>query len=149
MPNRAIVATFGSENSALEAGNDIKALKDKDVGFSTKAAIVVHKDSLGNLSFPKGHERPLWGTLGGTVLGGLLGAIAGPAGAAGGAALGGLTGLATDSVGDAFDDDAVATISADLLPGTTAVIVDANEDSTRYVDEIVLAHNGQVRRVDL
>lgn len=149
MPNRAIVAIFPSENKAFDAANAIKSLSDQGNDLAIKAGIMVHKDDRGNLSFPKGEARPLWGTLGGTVIGGLIGALAGPAGVAAGAALGAVGGLTTDALSDSIDEDFVSSVSADLMPGDSALIIDADEDSTRRVDEVVLANGGRIHRADL
>ena len=149
MPDRAIVAIFANENSALDAANAIKDLNDSPADFSVKAGVMVHKDSRGNVSFPKQAGRPLWGTLGGTVIGGLIGAIAGPAGAVGGAALGATAGLVGDAVSDSIDEDFVASVTADLHPGESALIFEANENSTRYVDNIVVGSGGRIHRENL
>lgn len=149
MPNRAIVAIFANETSAFEAANAIRDLNDSPADFSAKAGVMIQKDDRGNLSFPERHERPLWGTLGGTVIGGLVGALAGPAGSVLGAALGATTGLIGDAVTDDIGQDFVARVATDLYPGEAALIFEANEESTRYVDDIVRDMGGRIHRGDL
>lgn len=149
MTDRAIVAIFADENSAFDAADAIRNLNDSPADFSAKAGVMVHKDSRGNISFPKQEERPLWGTLGGTAIGGLIGALAGPAGAVTGAALGATAGLIGDAASGDLDEDFVASVTADLHPNESALIFEANENNTRYVDDIVAGSGGRLHRENL
>lgn len=45
-----------------------------------------------------------------------------------------------------LDSDFVDLVTADMRPGTTAIIVEANEGSTRTVDDIVALGSGHVYR---
>ena len=47
---------------------------------------------------------------------------------------------------DALDSDFVQSVTSDMRPGTTAIIVEADEKSTRPVDDIVARGGGHVRR---
>ena len=85
----------------------------------------------------------------GTIVGGLVGALAGPAGSVLGAALGATTGLIGDAVTDDIGQDFVARVATDLYPGEAALIFEANEESTRYVDDIVRDMGGRIHRGDL
>ena len=77
----------------------------------------------------------------------LAGAGAGGApGMALGAALGATTGLSGDVVMEALDSDFVDSVTTDMRPGMTAIIVEANEGSTRAVDDIVALGGGHVYR---
>jgi uncharacterized membrane protein len=91
-------------------------------------------------------ERPLWGTGIGTVAGALIGLIGGAPGAAMGAALGATSGLTGDVVMSALDSDFVDSVTKEMRPGMTALIVEADEKSTRPVDEIVKVGGGHVYR---
>ena len=142
MSDQIIVATFNNTNAAYDAAAAMKALKDKGItDFKAKAGVLVKKDDRGNLSLLESKERPLWGTGIGTAAGALIGLIAGAPGAAVGAAIGAMSGLSGDAVMDALDSDFVDSVTHDMLPGTTAIIVEADEKSTRPVDDVV-AHNG-------
>ena len=116
--------------------------------FKLKTGVMLNKDGLGNVSLLEGKDRPLLGTAVGTATGALIGLMAGAPGAAVGAALGATTGLSTDTIMAAMDDDFVQDVTSDLLPGTTAIIVEANEGSTRPVDDIVALSGGHVYRQD-
>jgi uncharacterized membrane protein len=107
---------------------------------------MVRKDDRGNLSLLESKDRPLFGTAVGAVTGALIGLIGGAPGAALGAALGATSGLTGDAVIAALDSDFVDSVTTDMRPGTTAIIVEADERSTRPVDEIVKLGGGHVYR---
>lgn len=85
----------------------------------------------------------------GARIGVLIGALAGPAGSVLGAALGGATGLIGDTVTDDIGQDFVTLVATDLYPGEAALIFEANEESTRYVDDIVRDAGGRIHRGNL
>ena len=107
---------------------------------------MIEKDDRGNVSLLEGKERPLLGTAVGATAGLLIGLLGGAPGAALGATLGATTGLSTDALMAAVDTDLVEDVKRDLLPGMTAIIVEANEGSTRAVDDLVALHGGHVYR---
>jgi len=135
MSNQIIVATFNNSNAAYDAVAAMKMLKDQGLtDFKPKAGVMVKKDDLGNLSLLESKERPLWGTAVGT--------------AALGAALGAMSGLTGDAVMDSLDSDFVDSVTKDMRPGMTAIVVEADEKSTRPVDDIVQRGGGHVYRQD-
>ena len=147
MADQIIVATFSNTNAAYDAATAIKALKDKGaVDFKPKAGVMVKKDEKGNLSVLESKDRPLWGTGIGTAAGALIGLIGGAPGAALGAALGATSGVTGDAVMAALDDDFVDSVTKEMRPGMTALIVEADEKSTRPVDDIVALGGGHVYR---
>jgi uncharacterized membrane protein len=150
MSDRAIVAVFPTANSAYEAASAIRNLADdKLIDFKVDSGAIFKKDEKGNVIPLEEKGRHLWGTMGGAVAGGLIGALGGPAGAAAGAALGASAGLAGDAVAGSLDRDFVNKLAAELKPGDTAVVVEANEGSTAPVDSIVRSNGGRVYRSDL
>jgi len=147
MADQIIVATFNNSNAAYDAASALKALKDKGItDFKPRAGVMVKKDDRGNLSVLESKERPLWGTGVGTVAGALIGLIGGAPGAALGAALGATSGLTGDAVMAALDSVFVDSVTTEMRPGMTAIIVEADEKSTRPVDEIVKLGGGHVYR---
>src|SRR5262247_1274516 len=132
MSDQIIVATFSNSNAAYDAAKALKALTDKGVAdFKPKAGVMVKKDDKGNLSVLETKDRPLWGTGIGTVAGALIGLIGGAPGAALGAALGATSGVTSDAILDSLDEDFVQSVTKEMRPGTTAIIVEADEKSTR------------------
>jgi len=147
MSAQIIIATFKSTNAAYDAATALKALKDKGiVDFKPKAGVMVKKDDKGNLSLLETKERPLWGTGIGTIAGALIGLIGGAPGAAVGAALGATSGLTGDAVMSGLDEEFVDSVTKEMRPGMTALIVEADEKSTRPVDDIVALGGGHVYR---
>jgi uncharacterized membrane protein len=147
MSDRIIVATFNDTNAAYEAARAIKELKQAGISdFKLKTGVMLKKDDRGNVSMLETKDRHLLGTAVGTATGALIGLLAGAPGAAVGAVLGATTGLGTDAVMAAVDSAFVEDVTRDLRPGMTAIIVEANEGSTRAVDDIVALGNGRVYR---
>jgi uncharacterized membrane protein len=127
-------------------------LKDAGaVDFKLKAGVMVRKDDKGNLELleSKGGARSLLGTAVGTASGALIGLLAGAPGVAIGAALGATTGLTSDAVMASLDEDFVDSVSKEMVPGKTAIIVEADEKNTRPVDDIVTQAKGHVYRQTL
>jgi len=150
MSERAIVAVFPTSNAAYDAASAIRTLAgDKAIDFKVKAGAMFSKDAKGNIIPLEEKDRPLWGTLAGGLAGGLIGLVGGPAGAVAGSAIGATAGLATDTIGAAFDTDFVQSIASDVRPGDTAVVVEANENSTEPVDAIVRLNGGRIHRSEL
>src|SRR5262245_617824 len=150
MADRIIVATFDNANAAYETAREMKDLKQagssSTADFKLKTGVMIKKDDRGNVSLLEGKERPLLGTAVGTTAGLLIGLLGGAPGAALGATLGATTGLSTDALMAAVDTDFVEDVKRELLPGMTAIIVEANEGSTRAVDDLVARHGGHVHR---
>jgi uncharacterized membrane protein len=147
MTDRIIVATFDDANAAYDAASAIKELKDAGVAdFKLKAGVMVSKDDKGNVSVLEDKNRTLLGTMVGAVSGALVGLIGGAPGALLGAGAGATAGLTGDAVAAGFDDDFVENVTGDMRPGTTAIIVEADEGSTRPVDDIVALRHGNVYR---
>lgn len=143
MTDRIIVATFNDSNAAYDAASAIKGLKDAGVAdFKLKTGVMIKKDDRGNIALLESKDRHLLGTAVGTVTGALIGLIGGALGAA----LGATTGLSGDVVMEALDSDFVDSVTTDMRPGMTAIIVEANEGSTRAVDDIVALGGGHVYR---
>jgi uncharacterized membrane protein len=147
MSDQIIVATFNNTNAAYDAASAMKGLKEKGVvDFKLKAGVMVKKDDRGNLSLLETKDRAPLGTAVGTVAGALIGLIGGAPGAALGAALGATSGLTGDVVMAGLDSDFVSSVTTEMRPGMTAIIVEADEKSTRPVDDIVALGGGHVYR---
>ena len=147
MSDRIIVATFDDTNTAYEAARAIKGLTQAGItDFKLKTGVMLKKDDRGNVALLETKDRHLLGTAVGTATGALIGLLAGAPGMAIGAALGATTGLGADAVMAVMDTDFVDSVTSDLRPGMTAIVVEANEGSTRAVDDIVTLGGGRVYR---
>jgi uncharacterized membrane protein len=144
---RVIVATFSDSNAAYDAASALKKLKDTGAtDFKLKTGVMIQKDDLGNVRLLEEKDRHLLGTAVGTLSGALIGLIGGAPGAAVGAAIGATTGLTGDAVMGSFDSDFVDSVTSEMKPGMTAIVVEADEQSTRPVDDIVALKGGRVYR---
>jgi len=147
MTNRVIVATFKDSNSAYDAASALRTLKDTGaVDFKVKTGVMIAKDERGNVQVLEQKNRPLWGTGVGTASGALIGLIGGAPGAAIGAAIGATAGLTGDAVMASLDSDFVDSVTNEMKPGMTAIVLEADEKSTRPVDDIVAQKGGHVYR---
>jgi len=147
MTDRVIVATFNDSNSAYDAASALKKLKDAgSVDFKLKTGVMIAKDDRGNVQVLEQKDRPLWGTGVGTISGALIGLIGGAPGAAIGAAIGATAGLTGDAVMASLDSDFVDSVTNEMKPGMTALVVEADEKSTRPIDDIVAQKGGHVYR---
>jgi uncharacterized membrane protein len=150
MTDRVIVATFNNSNSAYEAAGALKKLKDTGtVDFKIKTGVMLEKDDRGNVHLMEEKGRKLWETGVGTLSGAIIGLIGGAPGAAIGAALGAMTGVTGDAVTASLDSDFVDSVTNEMKPGMTAIVVEADEQSTRPVDDIVALKGGHVYRTAL
>ena len=147
MADNIIVAVFSSVDPACETAKAIMDLKDvRGSGFDFKSGIIVTKDARGEVSVLETESQPFRGMKVGAVVGGLIGLIGGPPIAAIGALLGSALG-AIGSAGTAILTSAtISSIKDAMHPGTVAVIVEAEEDSPKAVDDIVTKHGGRVFR---
>jgi len=147
MTDRVIVATFNDSNSAYDAASALKKLKDAgSVDFKLKTGVMIAKDDRGNVQVLEQKDRPLWGTGVGTISGALIGLIGGAPGAAIGAAIGATAGLTGDAVMASLDSDFVDSVTNEMKHGMTALVVEADEKSTRPIDDIVAQKGGHVYR---
>src|SRR5258707_8864261 len=147
MTDRLIVATFRDTNAAYDAASAIKNLKNSGLTeFKLKAGVMVQKDDRGNVSLIEDRNRPLVGTAVGTAAGALIGLLGGAPGVAVGAAIGATTGLSGDAVMAALDSDFVDSVTDRMRPRMTAIVVEADEGSTRAVHDIASPRRGHLYR---
>ncbi|MCK8783754.1 DUF1269 domain-containing protein [Roseomonas sp. NAR14] len=146
MSDKAVVIMFDNQSAAYDAAYALKDAESDDADFHVEAGTMIAKDGKGNIEFLKEKDRPLWGTITGTLVGALVGLIGGPAGSVAGAVVGATAGIGGDAVSGAIDEDFVSAVTADLYPGTTAIIMEVEEDSTAAIDAIAARFNGRVRR---
>jgi uncharacterized membrane protein len=164
MARDVIVGIFNNRDQAYDAAVDINGLSDDIV--DVKSGAIVEKDVLGNVStLDTKNIGNAWGTVGGlaggALIGALIGLLAGPggaavgsaagaaaagAGAATGGAVGGTVGAAADVTNWSLNEDYLDEVSAMLLPGKAALVMEAEEGSTAPVDTAVTRYGGIVYR---
>jgi uncharacterized membrane protein len=144
--NNLIVAVFDKPDTAEKACQDFKDSAEKGQGFVIHSGVVVAKDAPGKLAILDRQTRSFWGTAIGALSGALVGMLGGPVGSALGLTAGASAGLAAHALDDLLDSELVKSISAKLVPGTAAVILEAEEPSPFVVDNVVNGYGGSVHR---
>jgi uncharacterized membrane protein len=159
MAREVIVATFTTRNQAYETANDIDRLSDGVI--AVKSGALLEKDPLGNVTMLDSKDLPtawgLGGAAGGALLGALIGVLAGPGGAAIGSAagaaaagtgaaagglVGGTTGASVDLINWGVKDEYIDLVRTNMLPGSSALIMEVEEGSTEPIDAAVRRHGG-------
>ena len=138
------------------ASNGLHALwhLDGTGDITVHGAVIVKRDSLGEIVTLQKDTTPPWRTAAGLGLGALIGALAGPAGAAVGAAkgagigaaAGGFAGLATDVAKADTNNQALIDAGAVLSVGEYAVIAEISESWDQPVDNRMSELGGKVYR---
>lgn len=146
MANNLIVAVFDQLDTAEKACQDFKDYAEKGQGFTIHSGVVVEKDSSGKLTMLDRQTRSFWGTTIGALTGALIGTLGGPVGSILGFTAGASAGLTGHALRELLDSELIKSISARLTPGTTAVILEADEPSPFVVDNVVNGYGGSVRR---
>ncbi|MEK6292199.1 MAG: DUF1269 domain-containing protein [Paraburkholderia tropica] len=146
MDNNLIIAVFENSAIAEKACKDFKDYAEKGQGFTIHSGVVVEKSPDGKLSVLEQQTRSFWGTTIGAVTGTLIGLLGGPAGSIIGFAVGASAGLTGHALRVLFDDELVNAISAKLTPGRAAVVLEADEPSPFFVDNVVTGYGGSVHR---
>ena len=150
MARQLIVAVFGNADTARRAANDFDALSEKHEGFHIDNGVAVEKDAAGKLAVLAvldAEAPPFKGGLIGAIAGGLLGMLAGPLGVATGMAAGAGFGTVADAAGHALlDSRFVESVATQLVPGSAAVILEAEEATPFSVDNVVTGFGGKVVR---
>jgi len=131
--DRILVIVFGETSKALEARDALKSLDREGVVLLYAYAVITRQPD-GTCFVNDEHDSVELRTVLGTALGSLIGLLGGPAGVAIGAAAGGLTGV-TAALGKArVGADFVDEVSRELIPGKAALVAEADEEWTRWVD---------------
>jgi uncharacterized membrane protein len=147
--DNVFAVNFSDDSKAYEALSSLKELDEQgqielaaaSVVRRTDSGVVETKDSVGDA----GYE--------GTATGGIVGVIIGILGGPLGVLIGGATGLLVGSLFDLDDSDdtesALSDISRAVVPGHTALIAQASEQSPEVVDSLMTRIGGTVVRRSL
>ena len=147
MADKIIVGVFDSVDAARDAATAIKGLHDQgETKFKLESGVIVTKDDRGEVSVVEADHNPFHGTKVGTVIGGLIGLIGGVPLAVAGALLGATAGVINDGGMAVLRGRTVTSITNEMHPGRTAVIIEADEDTPNAIDDIVAKGGGKVFR---
>ena len=143
--DRDIVVVVQTEEAAYQALRALRQL-DAEGSIELHAAVIVSKESDGQVKLRDKRDTFGWGTLLGMSTGALVGLLGGPVGMEAGMLAGGGAGLSGDIAYSGFSVDFVRRVGDRLMPGMCAVIAHAYEDWTVPVDSAVAAFGGIVFR---
>lgn len=147
MVDNIIVATFSNVNAAHDAARAIRDLTEAGgTKFKLKSGVIVTKDERGSVSVLESDVHLFHGTKVGVVVGGLIGLIGGVPLATLTALLEATVGLINDAGMAILGSATVTSIKSEMQPGSTAVIIEADEASPNAVDDIVAQGGGRVFR---
>jgi uncharacterized membrane protein len=146
MAENLIVAVFSNTQAACDVAGAIKNLESSGSEIKLKSGILVTKDERGDVSVLDAESHPFRGSKVGIVVGGLIGLLGGAPIAAVGALLGATVGAINDSGMAILRSATVSSIKDAMHPGTTAVILEADEVHPNAVNEIVEQAGGRVFR---
>jgi uncharacterized membrane protein len=141
------IVRFPQSSQAYQALSELRGLGGNLASLQVRSAALVERQPDGTLRVPEGSDEII-GT--GTAAGGLVGMLAGALGGP----LGVLLGFGTGAlVGGLFDvdratsvDSALALLSAQIPPGSTALIVDAVESTPEPLDQFAARFGATVAR---
>ncbi len=142
-----VIVRFPESSQAYQALSELRGLSESLTSLELRGAALVERTPDGTLRVPEQSDQII-GT--GTAAGGLLGMLAGVLGGP----LGVLLGFGTGAlVGGAFDidrattvDSALSLLSAQITPGSTALIVDAVETTPEPLDQFAGRFGASIQR---
>ena len=142
-----VIMRFPQSSQAYQALSDLRGLGESLTSLEVRSAALVERRPDGTLRVPEQGDNLVGaGTATGGLIGTLVGVLGGP--------LGVLLGFGTGAlVGGLFDidrvtsvDGALAQLSAQVPPGSTAVIVEAVEINPEPLDQLAARFNATIER---
>ncbi|HEU4426439.1 MAG TPA: DUF1269 domain-containing protein [Pilimelia sp.] len=142
-----VIIRFPQSSQAYQALSDLRGLGESLTSLEVRSAALVERGPDGTLRVPERDDTIIGaGTATGGLIGTLVGVLGGP--------LGVLLGFGTGAlVGGLFDidrvtsvDGALAQLSAQVPPGSTAVIVEAVETTPEPLDQLATRFNATIER---
>lgn len=142
-----IVMTFAGRSEAREALEAIRRLHD-DLSVDVRNVALVHRAADGTLAVPDQTEAVgVTATVSGGLVGALLGALAGPAGAVAGGIAGAAVGSALDADAAGTSDEVLAVVIGAIPRGTTAIVGDMTEVSSKPLDDVACRTGALLLRI--
>lgn len=148
MITNVIVAFFKETPSAIDASHKLTELESYG-DISIDEIAIFHKDDSGKITALKTEDSDGINTLVGMSGGILIGALAGPVGLLAGSLIGTITGAIFDSKNSTLANNFVSKVKENMLPNTTVIIAEVEEDSTDYINEAIKQSGGSVLRTSV
>ena len=143
-----IVASFKEEAEAMEASHKLTELES--IGDITiYEMVVLKKNADGEVVVLQADTTEGITTVSGMTVGALVGALGGPVGLLLGMATGTLAGAAIEADDFGFAEDFLSNVTAQLEPGTTAVVAEVEEDDPEFIDSTLSLMGATLTRTDV
>ena len=141
------IIRFPQSSQAYQALSELRGLSGAFTHLDVRSAALVERRPDGTLNVPEGGDAIIGvGTASGGLLGMLAGVLGGPLGVLLGVGTGALVGGLFDIDRAAGVDSALSLLSAQVPPGSTALILDAVEDTTVPLDQLAVRFGATVAR---
>ncbi|MEU7908311.1 DUF1269 domain-containing protein [Actinoplanes sp. NPDC049118] len=141
------VIRFPQPSQAYQALSDLRGLAWSLTSIEVGSAALVERTPDGALRVPEGEDAVIGvGTTAGGLIGMLVGVLVGPLGVPVGLGAGALVGGVFDIERASGVDSAVALLSAQIAPGTTALIIEVAENTPEPLDQLAARFGATVER---
>jgi uncharacterized membrane protein len=143
-----IIANFSRETEALEAFTKLQELeKIGDITIYEMALIA--RDGEGQAVVKEAVTAEGSQALSGMAIGTLIGALAGPVGLVTGMLVGTITGAVAEADDYGFEGDFLSKVMGQLQPGTSAVVLEVEEDDPEFIDSTLSLLGAAMTRTDV
>jgi uncharacterized membrane protein len=141
------IIRFPQSSQAYQAVSELRALGDNLASLQVRSVALVERKPDGTLRVPEQNDEIIGvGTTAGGLVGMLAGVLGGPLGVLLGFGTGALVGGLFDLDRAASGDSALSLLSAQIPPGSTALIVDAVETTREQLDQLAARFDATVER---
>jgi uncharacterized membrane protein len=141
------IIRFPQSSQAYQAVSELRALGDNLASLQVRSVALVERKPDGTLRVPEQNDEIIGvGTTAGGLVGMLAGVLGGPLGVLLGFGTGALVGGLFDLDRAASGDSALSLLSAQIPPGSTALIVDAVETTPEQLDQLAARFDATVER---
>lgn len=142
-----VIIRFPQSSQVYEALSELRGLGDSLGSLQVRSAALVERAADGTLHVPEQSDQIIGvGTTAGGLLGMLAGVLGGPLGVLLGFGTGALVGGAFDMDRATSVDSALALLSANIPPGSTALIIDAVETTPEPLDQLAARFDATIQR---
>ena len=139
-----VIIRFPESSQAYQALSELRGLGES---LELRGAALLERTPDGTLRVPEGSDQFIGtGTAAGGLIGMLAGVLGGPLGVLLGFGAGALVGGAFDIDRATTVDGALSVLSAQITPGSTALIVDAVESTPEPLDQFAARFGASIQR---
>jgi uncharacterized membrane protein len=142
-----VIIRFPQSSQAYQALSELRGLGESLTSLQVRSAALVERKPDGTLRVPEQSDEIIGvGTTAGGLIGMLAGILGGPLGVLLGFGTGALVGGVFDVDRATSVDSALALLSAQIPPGSTALIVDAVETTHEPLDQLAARFTATIQR---